>query len=183
MRDLDTISSQEKNQKSRRLQTIFKRYVILALSFHLSVTALTLVYLNAWWKSGYTVVLFVRGLVVVRILLLFRVLSIQINVLSIFGVNNYYKIIRHFKGHPSLGLWLLIGFVDLYLVRSIVPWINLSHFLFKGPVHTIQFPAYFLLDSLYLLDFYVTLYWIYYAGVRRNITANLLDVSNAVANV
>ena len=71
-------------------------------------------------------------------------------------------------------MWLLIGFVDLYLIRWEIPFINILHFIIQGPLNTLQFPLYLIHDFLYLMDFYITIYIVYYIGIRNNIKNNLL---------
>ncbi len=180
-RTLDTITAQVRKNRARQLRSVFRRYVCLALMLHTATAALTGLYLFVWWDSGYTIVLFARGFVIVRILMLLAVLTIRIDVLSIFGVGHYYKILRHFKRYTPLGLWLLIGFVDLYFIRWKIVAFDVIHFLFSGPVNSLQFPAYLALDLLYIGDFYVTLHWVYYVSVRRNVTKNLLNATQVTS--
>lgn len=171
--NLDNLSTQEIKRLKPKLRATFKLYTALALLSHLIVTGLTVAYIAIWWETGYVGVLFARILVIPRIILLLRVLTIRIDVIAIMGVGKYYKIMRYFSHHPALGAWLLIGFVDLYLIRWKIPFLNLLHFTIKGPVDTFQFPAYLILDLLYFIDFYVTVYIVYYVAVRRNIARHL----------
>ena len=176
-RTLDMIPAKDKKDRTKHLRAVFRRHVCLALALHTTLATLTALYLFVWWDTGYTLVLFARALVLVRILLLLRVLSLRIDVLSIYGVGRYYKIVRHFRRYPPLGAWLGVGFVDLSLVRWKLPLFDTVHFVFVGPVNSLQFPAYLALDLLYLADFYVTLHWVYYAGVRRNVVRNLVNAT------
>ncbi len=176
IRHIDCIDNQEIKRKNPILKRVFKIYIILALLSHVFVFGVTITYIIIWWKVGYIEILFARFLIIFRIFLLIRVLMISnhINIFKIIGVGKYYKIIRHFSYYPSLGMWLLIGFIDLYLIRWEIPFINILHFIIKGPLNTLQFPLYLILDSLYLMDFYITIYIVYYVGIQNNITKNLL---------
>ena len=176
IRNVDCISNSEINQKKKILKRVFRFYIIFALLSHIFVFGFTITYIIIFWKIGYVAILFFRFLIIFRILLLFRVLIISnhIDIILIMGVGKYYKIIRHFSYYPSLGLWLLIGFIDLYLIRWEILFINIFHFVIKGPLNTLQFPLYLILDSLYLIDFYITIYIVYYVGIRSNIKKNLL---------
>ena len=171
---IDEIPRRQKQQKASLLRTVFNRYVLLALGSHLILIGLTVLYAVVWHSTGYTAVLLFKIPNAFRAAMLVGVLFTRIDVISVMGVGRYYKIVRHFKHYTVLGLWLLIGFADLYLLRmSTVPLLNIFHFVVRGPIDTLQFPAYVLLDVLYLGDFYLTLHWVYYVGTRRNIMHNL----------
>lgn len=171
---VDEIPRRQKQLRAGRLRTVFKRYVLLALVSHLFLISLTVLYAIVWHSSGYTAVLLFRIPNVLRAVLLVGVLFTRINVLSVMGVGRYYKIVRHFKRYTVLGLWLVVGFADVYLLRWFtMPLLDVLHFTLRGPINTLQFPAYVLLDVLYIGDFYLTLHWVYYAGVRGNIMRNL----------
>ncbi|KKL78209.1 hypothetical protein LCGC14_2027140 [marine sediment metagenome] len=174
-RALDDVPRAEIGDKRRRLQRAFKCYVALALASHVTLAALTAVYIVVWQHTGYVAVLYARVLVVVRIVLLVRVLSIRrIDVVVLVGVRRYHKVVRHFKRHPALALWLWVGFVDLYVLRYKAVLIDVLHFALSGPADTLQFPAYVLLDVLYIVDFHLTFYLVYWVGTCGTVDRLLL---------
>ncbi len=174
-RNLDSIEGLTKRNKQQLLRRIFKKHVAITLSLHIILTIITILYIFIWWDSGYILTLFLRALLLARIGLLLHILTKRkINILKIYGTGDYYKIIRHVKYYPSLGIWLLIGFIDIYLLRWSILFIDLIHFLFNGPITTLQFSAFILLDLLYILEFYLTVHILYYRGIRRNVQYNLL---------
>ncbi len=162
-----------------RLRRVFFRYVWLAAFVHLAAIALVGFYIAFWWRAGYVWILYLRFPTAVRAALLAATPCVGAEVLRLHGVGRYYKILRQFSRHPTLGPWLLIGFVDLYLIRyPIVLW-NILRFVLRDAAVTAQFGAYLALDLLFVAEFYVTLGLVYYLGIRRNVRENLLRKATA----
>ena len=166
------------NRNGQRLEKlvrcVFKRYVFLVLIIHFILLLVTSLFIVTWWKSGYVVILFFRAIALLRFLLLLLVLCISIEVETIIGVQQYYKRLRHFMRYPSLGLWLLLGFFDLYVLRVTILVVDIIFFFVTNKYISIQFLSYITLDLAYIAEFHVTLYILYNFGVVRNVRMNLL---------
>ena len=153
----------------------FRICAAVTLVLQLVTLSATIAYIILWWDAGYTFWLWVRLLNFVRVLLIAKTICVRdLDVVTIRGVGRYYKIVRHFSRHPSLGLWMLTGMLDLYLFRLTIPAFDLLKFTLFGPVDTLQFPSYLLLDALYVLDYYGGFYLVYKLGVWVNVTANVV---------
>ncbi len=153
----------------------FRICAAVTLVLQLVTLSATIAYIILWWDAGYTFWLWVRLLNFVRVLLIAKTICVRdLDVVTIRGVGRYYKIVRHFSRHPSLGLWMLTGMLDLYLFRLTIPAFDLLKFTLFGPVDTLQFPSYLLLDALYVLDYYGGFYVIYELGVWSNVTVNVV---------
>ena len=177
LRLLDSVPPTQVAYRGRVLRRTFRFWAWWAVLVHALLAALTVAYAVVWWHTGYVGVLFARALVLVRLVLLLRVIAISVRVVRLVGVGRYYKIVRHLWRHPSLAWWWVVGFVDLYTVRVLVPIVNIVHFtVFAVPGHdsALQFAAYLLLDVLFVAEFYVTLHFVYYRGIRQNIRKNLI---------
>ena len=153
----------------------FRICAAVTLVLQILTLSATIAYIVLWWDAGYTFWLWIRLLNFVRVLLIAKAMCIRdLDVVTIRGVGKYYKIVRHFSRHPSLGLWMLTGMLDLYLFRLTIPVFDFLKFTLYGPVDTLQFPSYLLLDALYVLDYYGGFYLVYKLGVWVNVTSNVV---------
>ncbi len=176
LRDLDHINTTELNERKNILQRYFKKRVFFALLFHIFILIATLTYIYFLLESTFIRVVFISVLNVFRIFLLIYILmKREILIVYIYGVDNYYKILRHVSFYPSLGLWLLIGFIDFYIIRLKIPIIDFLYFFLWRRNDWRIFLIYLSLDLFYIFDFYFTLHIVYYKGIRQNVKRNLLS--------
>ena len=176
LRSLDHINTTELNERKNILQRYFKKRVFFALLFHIFILIATLTYIYFLLESTFIRVVFISVLNVFRIFLLIYILmKREILIVYIYGVDNYYKILRHVSFYPSLGLWLLIGFIDFYIIRLKIPIIDFLYFFLWRRNDWRIFLIYLSLDLFYIFDFYFTLHIVYYKGIRQNVKRNLLS--------
>lgn len=173
-RNIDSITEQEIRRKHRGLKNVFKGW--LFFSFLLQIG---LMIFNYWLiitskHTSFSWTLYLRFPNILRAILGLYILAfIDVSVIKIVGVGKYYKILRHFSYYRTLGLWLLIGFVDLYVLRYPIFLVDLTILIFNESM-TFWLILYIVLDVLFLIEFYVSIYVVYYIGVWRNIKENLL---------
>lgn len=152
-----------RRQKVKRLRC----FIGVSLFVHLAALSITLTLLFVWFQTTHSIILYFRALILLRILFLVFSLCYPINKPEfLIGVND--KVLRAWSYVPPLWAWLLIGRIDMYLFRWTIPIINVIWFLFKGPIDTFQFIAFFIHDVYYLIDYKATFYLIYYLGTPRS---------------
>ena len=175
-RDFDTISKDEVMRAMPRLSRVFMRYACISLFLHILVIAVTIgeVFLLPWWT------LYLRAILVPRILLLAWVALCgtccgYVPVALLYRPGSPVKYLRTFRPVPFLAFWLMLGYIDVYLLR--IPSIILDATAPLWPESGQPVEASLLraaIDVAVVLEFYITLNLIYEQGVRRNVLYNLL---------
>ncbi len=175
-RDFDTISKDELMRAMPRLSRVFMRYACIGVFLHLLVIAVTIgeVFLVPWWS------LYLRAILVPRILLLGWVALCAtccnyVPVALLYRPGTPVKYLRTLRTVPLLALWLMLGYIDVYLLR--IPSIILDATAPLWPTSGQTVEASLLraaIDVAVVLEFYITLNVIYEQGVRRNVLYNLL---------
>ena len=145
----------------------FRWFIGFSLLIHLAALCITLTLLFVWLETTHSTILYFRALMLPRILFLSATLCWPVGRIEfLIGVNE--KILRAWSYIPPLWAWLLIGRVDWYLLRWTIPIVNIFWFLFKGPIDTLQFLAFFIHDIFYLVDYVGTFYLIHRLGIPHS---------------
>lgn len=183
IRNLDSIDKREVANSLKKLKRVFKGYAFAVFLIELIISIYNYILIIMWLDTSFYWTLFLHFPNLVRCILLLYIISfININVIKIMGVNKYYKIIRHFSYYNSLWLWILIGFLDNYVLRYTIAIIDISYFLLiSHRVEYTQFLMYLILDILLIIEFRVSIDFIYYKGIWNNVEKNLLtkEISNS----
>ena len=118
---------------------------------------------------------------VVRMILLMATLFQNVDLYAIKGEGRQDTLLRHFSIYPSLGVWVLVGFLDYYLLRwplFIGNWIYYGNLLVNDNSAALLPFIYFLsIDFAYLAESHLSLYLVYRRGVWRNILNRLRSES------
>ena len=175
-RDFDTISKDEFARAIPRLSRVFMRYACIGVFLHILVIAVTVgeVFLVPWWT------LYLRAILVPRILLLAWVALCAtccnyVPVAIMYRPGTPVKYLRTLRPVPFLSFWLMLGYIDVYVLRIPSIFLDASAVLWPGSDQTLE--ASLLraaIDVAVVLEFYITLNVIYEQGVRRNVLYNLL---------
>jgi hypothetical protein len=155
---------------------VFLRYISITIFLHLTVVAVTVV--EAVYVPFWT--LYLRAILLPRIFLLLWLIfcgmcCAAINVGHLYRPGRVVKYARTFRAVPALGLWLLLGYVDLYVVRypSIIIDVTAPLWVDTGQkVEASLLRA--AIDVAVVCEFYLARNVIYEQGVRRNVVFNLL---------
>ena len=154
-----------RNRKQKLVR--FRCFVALSLVSHLIALSITLILLLTWFETPNSIILYFRGLILLRIVLLLLTLCYRIKKVEyLIGTHPGFKLVRHWSSIPPLWAWLLIGYLDWYLFMWTILIINVFVFMFKGPLDTFQFVAFFLHDIFYIIDYKLTFFFIYYLGIK-----------------
>lgn len=177
-RNIDSVSIEEIRNKHRELKNIFKSHLFVSFLLEILLVITNYACIIRWAESEFRWTLFLHVANLIRaILLLYVIAFVDVSVVKIMGIGKYYKIIRHFRYYTPLGLWILIGFVDLYLLRYTIVIMDIMYFtVFAREIDTFQITTYLLLDVLMIGEFYFSIYTVYYNGVWKNIKDNLLAI-------
>ena len=116
-----------------------------------------------------------------RMILLMATLFQNVDLYAIKGEGRQDTLLRHFSIYPSLGVWVLVGFLDYYLLRwplFIGNWIYYGNLLLNDNSGALLPFIYFLsIDVAYLAESHLSLYLVYRRGVWRNILNRLRSES------
>ncbi len=175
-RDFDTISKDEMVRATPRLSRVFMRYACIGIFMHLLVIAVTIgeVFLVPWWT------LYLRAILVPRILLLAWVALCAtccgyVPVALLYRPGTPIKYLRTLRPVPCLAFWLMLGYIDVYLLRIPSILLDVTAPLWPESGQTVQMSLLRVaIDVAVVLEFYITLNIIYEQGVRRNVLYNLL---------
>lgn len=166
----------EKGKGKGKAVLIFKRYVSLVIIYDFILFILTLIWF-IWWNENEMIIIqlnfYLRLGNVIRMMLLIMVLMSKIDIYKIKGDGRINTILRNFARYKLLGGWVLIGIIDYYLIRIplfIVDFIYYFIFLIQDDHSALApFIYYFILNFLYLLESYLSIYLIYHKGIWMNI--------------
>ena len=163
---LELATPLEKAEKGAKLKKHFKLrvFLVLVIEFLLlaGTTATVVVFRDFIWTQA------VHFVLAVRFVLLFVVLCMDVDIYKIKGVNKYYRTVTHFSYYKALGLWLLFGFLFLYLVYWWIPIVDIIHFTSR-PDRNVQFAIYLILDVLFILEHWVSYLLVYKSGIVNQI--------------
>lgn len=175
-RDFDTITRDEIEDTAPHMSRVFSRYVWISIFLHASILAVTAgeFLIVPWWT------LYGRAVLAVRLLLLLCVGMYAtccgvVRVVYMYGSGLPGKTLRAMRPMPVLAMWLILGYIDLYLVRIPSIFIDAASPFIPGQGQTLQ--AGLLRSALgfvLIFEFHLTLNLVYQKGVRWNVLFNLL---------
>lgn len=175
-RDFDNISDDEVMRAAPYMSRVFARYAFIAALLHIVVIAVTAgeFLLVPWWT------LYGRAVVVLRLLLLLFVATFScchgvVHVAMMYGSGAEGKTLRALRPTPVLAVWLILGYIDLYLVRIPSLVLDAASGLIPDSGQSVE--AGMLRAAIGLavvFEFHLTLNLVYQQGIRRNVLYNLL---------
>lgn len=173
-RNIDSIPPEEIRGKHRQLKFTFKGWLFFSFMLQICLVLFNYWLIIQWIDTTFTWTLYLHFPNLLRAILALYILAfIDVKVINIMGVGKYYKILRHFTYYKPLGLWLFIGFADLYILRYSVLLIDLFYLIFSSSM-VLQLVLYVVLDVLLVSEFYLSIHFVYYWGVWKNIRETLL---------
>jgi hypothetical protein len=175
---LEHFGKQQLKKKEKRINRYFKCITLLCILIEIASVIPFLSCFIIYIDTGLFWTLIPKFIQLIRIILLVYTLFMKTPVYWLRGIRISHTImlIKHWKIFPPLGLWLLIGFVDLLLFRVLTILIDFIVFLALDSIGTTQSLLYIATDLIYVLEFYLTLNILYYIGVVNNIYNHLVVV-------
>jgi hypothetical protein len=187
---LDRLDGRTKYILRESLKKSFRYHSLICIILDIILIGCTLFEIIFYWKDcdGFIwIILRFPTLIRTAILILITVSYWrEIDYIRMIGVGKYYNIVRYFKtGNRILGLWLIIGFVDLYIIRypiTIIDVIRLFIYIFSHPGNDDNINnnmilsckiVYLVMDIIFIMEFYWTLCLLYYRAIW---ISNKLDI-------
>ena len=175
-RDFGNLGVDEIRAAAPYMSKVFARYVFISVVLHVVVVSSTVgeFFLVPWWT------LYGRAITAVRLVLLLFVALYAcccgtVRVAKMYGSGASGKTLRALRPMPILAVWLMLGYIDLYLVR--IPSIVLDSASGWIPGAGQSVEAGLLRAAIGLVavfEFHLTLNLVYQQGVRNNVRYNLL---------
>ena len=121
--------------------------------------------------------LWFRSVVAFRLVLLLLLMTRAVcckpvNVVALYGTGYRWKMLRFFSQTPLLGVWLLLGLIEHWTLRWIAVLLDLSALFFGEPLSAVL--LWVAVDIAFVFEFRLTLYFMYWSGVRGNVHRNLI---------
>lgn len=176
----DVVASRSSEKYPLNLQTarerrVFRKCVWLAISLEALLLIVTLIWTILSWQSRFWFLIRLGN--VVRLILLVTTMFHNVNLYAIKGEGRTDTLLRHFSIYPPLGLWILVGVIDYYLIRwPMLIGQSLYYFILflDGQRSALLLLLFFcVLDIAYLTESHVSLYLVYRRGVWYNILTQL----------
>ncbi len=176
----ETIASRE-TTSTKWLQTrgesrIFRSYlfIVIAIDFALMLVTLLWTLLGTQYRFWF----WTRVGNIIRMTLLISTLFQNVDLYKIKGEGRTDTILRNFSLYPSLGTWVLVGWVDYYLFRwplFLAHWIYYVYLLsLEGnSAAIVPFLYFWVVDLAYLIESHLSIYFVYRLGVWINILRRL----------
>jgi hypothetical protein len=162
-------------RKKSRINKYFKFIVRVCIFIEILTIIPFLICFYFYIDTGLFWTLIPKFIQIIRIILLIAVHFSKIDVywLRAFKPKYNFMLIKVWRYYPQLGAWLLIGYIDLFLFRFSVFIVDLILFIVTDSFITTQCLVYFMIDALYLIEFYLTFYLLYNIGVIKNMIRHL----------
>lgn len=172
---LDFIDNSILIQKKHYLIKRLVFYVTISIFFNLLLIGLSVACFIIYLDNGIYWTLLAKLIIILRVLLLIKfVTNKKIHIYKLRGNKDLsimcqFQLSKHFNIYPSLAIWLLIGYIDFFTLR-ITSFINdMIKLILVEDTMKEQFFFYLLLDILYILEFFLSLYIIYTIGIKKGI--------------
>jgi hypothetical protein len=167
---LDTVPKSIREKSKPGVERTFKCYVFLVIMIESFLLSVTISFIIIWWFTGYVWDLFLRFPTLIRWMILCCVLLCQrINVLRLNGNSQDNKKLSNFYNYNSLGTWMAIGMVDVYLFRYPILILDLIIPILLTKTTLLQFLLYILLDIFYIGEYYLSNHILVNCAVYENI--------------
>lgn len=93
----------------------------------------------------------------------------KVNVTLIVGIGTHFKMYRHIKYYNTLFIWSWTGLLDLIFLRSILLLVDFFYYIFHiQTMPFVQISLYLTLDVLYILEFFFSIWMVYFKGIYMN---------------
>lgn len=159
---LDSISDDEIKSKKKRLNLQLKKKIFLVSCIEFLLIIFTISTVIIWWYQGFIWTIFSRLFGQLRFIFLFISLALRIPVVNMLGNGKYTGIMKSLSIIPPLGIWELIGIVDLLFLRIPLFFVDLIYLATTGTFVSIRTLVYLILGLSLILEFFVSNYVIYY---------------------
>jgi hypothetical protein len=175
---IDDIPSHILKKKRGPLQNRFRVCVLSCIYIDIFVIALFITFFIVYAETGYYLTLIPKCIQIIRTILLVRVIFMKVTIYWLRGNFSWWGVllIKHFKKYRPIGLWLLFGYIDLFLFRWTTLIIDIYTFSTSNVLSGNQAISYLLLDILYIIEFHLTFYLLFSMGVINNIQVVISNV-------
>jgi hypothetical protein len=177
----DIVANRSSKRRSVNLQTgeerrIFRKCIWWVIIMDAILLITTLIWTILSWQSRWW--LLIRLGNAFRMILLLATLFQNVNLYAIKGDGRTETLLRHFSIYPSLGIWVLVGVIDYYLIRwPLFIGQALYYFILfmqgAGASSLLLFLFFLLLNFCYLLESHLSVRLVYRRGVWLNILSSL----------
>ncbi len=157
------------DSKCRRAQRNFRVQVVLLLLYDIVLLVLAAFILIFWWGETYNWGILFKSLHLIRISLLLVVLMADIEPLCIIGTGKIWKLVKFFSYYSHLGIWLVVGWVDLLITRLPLFLIDPIVLAFAGNFVSVRLLFLTILDILLIVEIPLSIHLVYTIGVRTNV--------------
>jgi hypothetical protein len=169
MLNLDgVVPTKSQIQRTRRR---LRRSILIALVVDLFILALGLFILAFYWASTYNWAIFLKGLHVVRVALLFSAYCSRINPLEMVGGTNQLKLLKVFSQYAPLHGWIIVGWLDLVVFRVPLLPVDLLVLSLTGSFLSLRQLLFVSLDVWLIFEFFLSNYLVYRRGVEGTLRA------------
>jgi hypothetical protein len=174
VRNLDGVDIKLLKDKKNRIEKVFKTWLLVCICLDIGLFVFLITTLVLYSETGYYLSLIPKFLHLFRLVLLIITSTLRMNIYYLRGTSpNKIKLIKQFMHYRPLGLWLLIGIIDLFLFRIPILFIDIIVLAIAGNFVTDQTLVYTILNICFIAEFYLTHYIIWNVGVIRNIVNKL----------
>jgi hypothetical protein len=175
---LDSLTEEEIQSNRDTLLVRFRINVLIAVVLELLLGAGAVMGITTWWDDGYVWTLFFKLTNFARAILLILTLRVNARITTLVGTGKFFKIPRTLARYWTLGCWTWMGFLDFFLFRNEIMVTDVIYLTVSSRIVTFQGAYYLVLDALTWLEFFFTLWLVYYVGIRYNVHSVLLDRTN-----
>ena len=168
----DNLSIEDIKIAHKKTKFVFKCWLCLALSIEIGLLSLNVFTVYIWPDICSYIQIIFRFPTFLRIVTgLFVILFSDIEMVNIAGTGDYHTAHRHFFFYPCLGIWMLTGLIDLYLLGFTLV-ADIIFFLVVHGYQLYQIVYSLIFDVLYISEFYASVYFVYRIGVIENLQHN-----------
>ena len=167
-------------KRGRRARRNFRAQITILIIYDIVLLILAGFILIFWWGLPYYWGIFLKILHVLRISLILVVAMADIDPLCIIGTGKTWKLIKFFSYYNHLGIWLVVGWIDLVLTR--IPLLILDPIILaiSGHFLSLRLILSILLDCFLVAEIPISIYLVYTIGVRLNVYRTYV-IRNAAA--
>lgn len=166
---LDDIPDDVIKQKSTSVVTRLRWYLFISFILEAAIFGFFIFFLSIYWEFPFMWTLIVRLPGQLRFVLLAWAFCIKIPVVKMVGTGKLLKSPRALAACTPVGLWAWIGLVDLALIRIPFLFVDIIYFGVFGVVVSLSTLLHFVIIICNILEYYITVYFVYYVGIRRGV--------------